>query len=243
MIYFTSSWDDGSEYDIKLSEILLKNNQKGTFFIPLANSKKYDVITPKNILKISKDFEIGAHTLNHRYLTSLSNEEAEYEIKQSKVELEKIICRPINGFCFPGGKYKAVHVRYADQAGFKYFRTITMFKLNYCPKIMNTTLQAYDHSKFTYFMHLLKRGYLREFFKFSIPILTNNHWDKLLLNILDNLCHKDSYHKGIVIHLWGHSWEIQENKNWRQLEHFFEHLNNYDIVSKTNFEISQLELV
>lgn len=240
MIYFTSSWDDGSEYDIKLSEVLLKYKQKGTFYIPLVSFDKINVLSPEQILEMSKNFEVGAHTINHKYLTSITNKEAEYEIKQSKIELEKIIGRPVFGFCFPGGKYRSIHIRFVNQAGFKYVRTVNMFKLKYYPGIMNTTLQAYNHSKFSYFLHLVKRGYLPELFQYSISILTNNHWDKLMIDILDHSLNNDTEKKITIIHLWGHSWEIQEKNMWQQLEHFLEHLNNYKILSKTNFDISQL---
>lgn len=240
MIYFTSSWDDGSVYDIKLSELLLKYDQKATFFIPLANIEKRNIINTNQIFDLSKNFEIGAHTINHKYLTSISNEESEYEIKQSKIELETIICRPVFGFCFPGGKYRPIHIQFVNQVGFKYARTVNMFQFKYYPIIMNTTLQAYNHSKFMYFIHLIKRGYFPELFQYAIPILTNNRWDKLMFDILDNHTKYDSAQKIAIIHLWGHSWEIQENNMWQQLEHFLEHLNNYKISSKTNFEISQL---
>ena len=240
MIYFTSSWDDGSVYDIKLSELLLKYDQKATFFIPLSNIEKRDVINPNQIFDLGKNFEIGAHTINHKYLTSISNEEAEYEIKQSKKELEIIINNPVFGFCFPGGKYKKIHLDYITQAGFKYARTVNMFKYEKNAKIMNTSLQAFNHSKYTYFKHLLKRGYTNELIQHSILILSNNKWDGLLSDILDKHIKNDSVQKVTIIHLWGHSWEIQENNSWNQLEQFFKYLNNHQIVSKTNFEIAQL---
>src|ERR1017187_3239649 len=240
MIYFTSSWDDGSVYDIKLSELLLKYDQKATFFIPLSNIEKRDVINPNQIFDLGKNFEIGAHTINHKYLTSISNEEAEYEIKQSKKELEIIINNPVFGFCFPGGKYKKIHLDYITQAGFKYARTVNMFKYEKNAKIMNTSLQAFNHSKYTYFKHLLRRGYIIELIRHSILILSNNKWDGLLSDILDKHIKSDSVQKVTIIHLWGHSWEIQENNSWNQLEQFFKYLNNHQIVSKTNFEIAQL---
>lgn len=87
MIYFTSSWDDGSVYDIKLSELLLKYDQKATFFIPLANMGESDVINPKQIFDLGKNFEIGAHTVNHKYLTSISNKEAEYVFSGGQVQI------------------------------------------------------------------------------------------------------------------------------------------------------------
>jgi peptidoglycan/xylan/chitin deacetylase (PgdA/CDA1 family) len=240
MIYFTSSWDDGSVYDIKLSELLLKYDQKATFFIPLTNIEKRDVINPKQIADLCKNFEIGAHTVNHKLLTRISNEEAEYEIKQSKKELEKIINRPVSGFCFPGGKYKAIHLDYIHQAGFKYARTVNMFKHTNNATVMNTSLQAFNHSKYTYFKHLLKRGYFIELFQYSISILSNNKWDGMLSDILDKQIKNDSMQKATIIHLWGHSWEIQKDNSWNQLERFFKYLNGHQILSKTNFEIAQL---
>jgi peptidoglycan-N-acetylglucosamine deacetylase len=240
MIYFTSSWDDGSEYDIKLSELLLKYKQKGTFFIPLANIERQEVLKSKDIIEISKSFEIGCHTLNHKYLTRISNEEAEYEIKQAKIELESIICNPIFGFCLPDGRYRSIHIQYAVEAGFKYIRTNNMFKLKYYPNMMDTTLQAYNHSKFGYFKHIIKRGYYTELFQNIIFIVLHNHWDKLMFEILDNCIKNDSVQKNTIVHLWGHSWEIQENDMWHQLEQFLAHLSDYRILSMTNYEITKL---
>lgn len=240
MIYFTSSWDDGSVYDIKLSELLLKYDQKATFFIPLANIEKGDVINPKQIFDLGKNFEIGAHTVNHKYLTSISNKEAEYEIKQSKKELETILNKPVYGFCFPGGKYKSVHLNYIHQAGFKYARTVNMFKQTNNSKILDTSLQAFNHSKYTYFKHLLKRGYFIELVQNSVFILSNNEWDGLLSDILDKQIKNNSLQKTTIIHLWGHSWEIQKDNSWNQLERFLNFLNGCQIESKTNFEIAQL---
>jgi peptidoglycan-N-acetylglucosamine deacetylase len=240
MIYFTSSWDDGSVYDMKLSELLLKYDQKATFFIPMANIEKREVLNSKQILDLGNKFEIGAHTVNHKYLTNASDREAEYEIKQSKIELETILNRPIYGFCFPGGKYKAVHLKYIHQAGFKYTRSVNMFKLTNNSRILNTTLQAFNHSKYTYLKHLVKRGYLSEIFQYSGSILSNKNWNSLLLAIIRKCLEDDSLQKETVIHLWGHSWEIQENNLWTQLEQLFMFLDERQILSKTNFEIAQL---
>jgi len=240
MIFFTSSWDDGSVYDIKLSELLLKYNQKATFFIPLNNIEKRVVLNPNQIFDLGQNFEIGAHTVNHKYLTRISNNEAEYEIKQSKKELETILNKSVHGFCFPGGRYKSVHLDYVNQAGFKYSRTVNMFKQKKNSNILDTSLQAFNHSKYTYFKHLLKRGYFFELFQYSISIMSNNEWDGLLSDILNKSLKNNSFQETTIIHLWGHSWEIQENNSWNQLERFLIFLNDREIKSKTNFEILQL---
>ncbi len=238
MIYFTSSWDDGAPDDIKLSEMLLKYDMKATFFIPLANVENRDVVTPKQMELIAKDFEIGAHTVNHKYLTRITDEEAAYEIRQSKKEMEIIINKPVHGFCFPGGKHRANHVAYIFEAGYKYARTNNMFKLTNNEKLMNTTLQTFNHSKYTYFKHLLKRGYFNEIFQHATSILSNNEWDKLMVDIIAKQKKKEA--KETVIHLWGHSWELEENNSWNQLERFLKYVKENQIESKTNFEIAQL---
>ncbi len=238
MIYFTSSWDDGSVYDIRLSELLLKYNHKATFFIPINNVEKRSVITPEQIRNLSENFEIGAHTINHEYLTRLSIKDALTEIELSKKELEIITNKPVNGFCFPGGKFDLVHLNFVYQVGFKYARTTSMFKLANTSNTLNTTLQAFDHSKFTYFKHLIKRGNFVELFQYSVSIFTNKHWDSLLYQILLTQLEMDSPERTIIIHLWGHSWEIEENDHWARLENLIKLVNQHHIKTKTNFEIT-----
>lgn len=241
MICFTSSWDDGAVHDLRLAELLLKYNRKATFFIPLHNIEKREVISTQQIAMLAMDFEIGAHTMNHKYLTAISDKEAEYEIKESKKVLESIINKPVPGFCFPGGKYKPVHLQFIREAGFLYARTVNMFDHNNDTNMMNTTLQAYNHSKYTYYKHLLKRGYVVEILRHSVAILTSNRWEELLIKIINGYYTNDTAEKITVIHLWGHSWEIAENSAWKQLECFLKRLTEYNIISGTNNDMFQLK--
>ncbi len=61
-IYFTTSWDDGHKLDLKLSELLAKYNIAGTFYIAKDFQGR---MTDEDIIKISKNNEIGAHTITH----------------------------------------------------------------------------------------------------------------------------------------------------------------------------------
>lgn len=242
MIYFTSSWDDGDKYDIKLSELLLKHNHRATFYIPLNNIEGRSVINASQIKEISNNFEIGAHTVNHVYLNSISIEEARKEINQSKKELELIIGKPVFGFCFPGGKFKEVHLNLVSQAGYSYVRTTKMFYTTNKTSFLNTTLQAYDHSRFTYYKHLLKRINVNGFFVYFLDILSNNkkQWDNLLREIFVKQMENDSADKITIIHLWGHSWELEKDNHWSRLESILKLINSHQIPTKTNYEISNL---
>ena len=245
MIFFTSSWDDGAIYDMKLSELLIKHNHRATFYIPLNNIEKRSVITPSQIRELSKYFEIGAHTMNHIYLNTIPNEEAKWEIEQSKKELELITGNTVFGFCFPGGKFKQVHIDMVAQAGFHYARAAKMFYIkNTNSFILGTTLQAYDHSKFIYYKNLLKNFNVKGFLEFNIDVFSNDRkWDNMLSSIVEKQLANDSDKKITIIHLWGHSWEIEEHNQWLRLENFLKLINSHQIRTKTNYEISNSILI
>ncbi len=66
--------------------------------------------------------EIGAHTVNHPILTTLSAEEAEFEITAGRRRLEEIIESPVGVFAYPNGRpdkdYDATHVALLRRLGF-----------------------------------------------------------------------------------------------------------------------------
>lgn len=51
--------------------------------------------------------EVGSHTLNHPMLTGLPAEQAGYEIRKSKAELEEALDVPVSAFCYPYGDVSA----------------------------------------------------------------------------------------------------------------------------------------
>ena len=65
---------------------------------------------------------IGAHTVNHPILCSISDEAARKEMLASKSRLEEIIGKPVGLFAYPNGKpgkdYSRTHVSIAREAGF-----------------------------------------------------------------------------------------------------------------------------
>lgn len=67
--------------------------------------------------------EIGAHTVRHPILASLSTEESAFEIRTSKNCLESITQAPVEVFAYPNGKpgrdYDGRHVELVRQLGFR----------------------------------------------------------------------------------------------------------------------------
>lgn len=225
----TTSWDDGHPLDLKLLDLLEKYNLKATFYIPIHNSE--NSVMGKNSMRTISDYqEIGGHTLNHTYLNSLNDTEAEYEISQCKIELEEIIGKEITAFCYPGGKFSNRDVSLVKKYGFLFGRTTRLLT---CTKpssnVMDTTIQMYNHSSITLLSHCVKNFNILTVHNNSYFLPFNKDFLKLaeynLLKDIDSKC---------VFHIWGHSWEIEKYNLWRPLEDLFKLLNSYQELTFLN---------
>jgi peptidoglycan-N-acetylglucosamine deacetylase len=211
----TTSWDDGHPLDQRVAELLGKYNLSGTFYIPLENSRM--VMTSSAIRDLAGRFEIGAHTVHHVDLTKVPSAIAETEIFQSKSRLEDLTGRSCEAFCFPKGHFRADHVRMVQRAGFRCARTVELLSIDF-PRLvtgvhlMPTTVQARSHSFLAYGRNFVKRSGFRNLARFALHARTTN-WVDISRRLLRLVAAQ-----GGVFHLWGHSWEIDENQQWRQLE-------------------------
>lgn len=234
-VIVTTSWDDGHKLDLKLAKLLKKYNIKGTFYVSPNNRefKKEDLLTDKEILELSKDFEIGAHTMTHPRLTKISKEEARKEIVDSKKYLEKLTRKEIKSFCYPGGDYNKEIRDLVEKAGFKYARTMRRFSYT-LPKdnlSAETSLETHRNSLITLPIDFFK---ILKFSRFNpVEAFRNLNWEHLAKKMFDNVLDK-----GGVYHLWGHSWVIDNDKNWDKFERVLEYISNRrDIQYISNYKL------
>ena len=209
----TTSWDDGHEADFRLAELLHKYNLKATFYIPKTNAEKA-VMSAQQVRRLSTDFEIGGHTLHHVRLHNANVNTINEEISGSYQWLGDVTGKAPVSFCFPGGKYTRVAVTVAYAAGYKVLRTTELLNKNYAPfpALMATTLQLYPHRRTTYVKHLVKRRKWNSLAKWMKAAATAD-----LVKLTEFYLQEIDLHGG-CFHLWGHSWEIEENNLWQKLE-------------------------
>ena len=221
MKLITTSWDDGHVTDFRLAELLEKYNLQGTFYIPAANNER-TVMSEEQIVSLSKKFEIGGHTLNHASLNKTSRTLFEREIKGCYHWLNNLLGEPPISFCFPRGAYNNEAIEYCFTTGFKILRTTELLNpwWNDNTSVVPTTLQVYPHPTFTYYKHLIKRVKLKSLLLY---LKSNNLSDleRLVTYYMDYI----QLHGG-CFHLWGHSWEIEENNLWSVLENLFDRMSN-----------------
>jgi len=235
-IFFTTSWDDGSIYDIKLSKMLLKYNIKGTFYIPLKNDQISTILSRKEIKLISNNFETGAHTLNHTVLTKVSYEKARQEMRDGKSALEDVIGKEIRAFCFPKGKYTQPLLNLVKECKFDYARTVESLRIKNVidtkKRLMHVSLQVYPYKHHVYWISILK-GNKEGLYNYLSVANVVGDWSKLSETLLEN-----SFKSGIAFHLWGHSWEIEKHNLWEILEQFLKYVNKRNnVIFCTNTEL------
>ena len=208
-IRVTTSWDDGLLLDRKIAVLLLKFGLKGTFYVSPNNREfpKNKLLTRTDIVSLSKNFEIGAHTLTHPALTEINADEAKKEIIKSKRYLEKITKKNIKSFCYPKGKYNPDIRDMVSDSGFIYARTVKRFGFKLPNNLFEseTSIDCYKHYQDVVKIFNFSHWKFGEFWE-------NMDWEILAKRTFNRLSGGDVYH------LWGHSWIIDKNNEWEKLE-------------------------
>jgi peptidoglycan/xylan/chitin deacetylase (PgdA/CDA1 family) len=203
---------------------------KATFYVSPRNKEwtKGDLLTQNEIREIGNDFEIGSHTVTHPRLPTIPESRARQEIIDSKAILEDITGQGIMSFCYPGGAYTSVHPHLVQDAGYRFARTVIRYAFRVDkPYEAPTSLHGCNH-----WSDLWK---IAGFAKFQ-PIAIRHflEWDSLGRAMFDRVAGT-----GGVFHIWGHSWEIDQNNDWERLEGMFRYLSaRSDVQYATNGELA-----
>lgn len=221
MILITFSWDDGSVEDMKMVDLSMKYSIPGMFFIPASNPER-GVIGKSEIREIEAGgFEIGAHTYSHRYLSELRISEGEQEIIKGRDFLEDVVGNKIHHFCFPGGRYNKRLVKISGDH-FKSARTAdTGALIDNNTFLLKPSLHFYNRGKSSLLYNSFKNR--SAIFPAVLKNLTEDSYFNLLKKIITWLDESKGIHRMII---WGHSWEIEQNSLWNELELLFKWLSN-----------------
>jgi len=81
----------------------------------------YAGMTWNHIREIARDplFEVGVHTVDHPFLTLCDDAEMERQMRENRVELERVTGKRISAIAYPGGDYDARVVATCMDLGFE----------------------------------------------------------------------------------------------------------------------------
>jgi peptidoglycan-N-acetylglucosamine deacetylase len=211
------SWDDGHPLDARVAELLATHGFKGTFFVPGSNREGLPVMSNGALRALGADHEVGSHTLGHVYLRGEPESVVREQITAGKAKLESVLGRSVLGFCYPGGQFDSTAVRIVQEAGFRYARSVENL-VTTAPRDrfrVATTLQLYPHPTATLTRNLLRYAHrLRK-----LPLLLQLAGARTLAQRLTIAAAYARRHEG-VLHIWGHSWELERHDLWGTLSEF-----------------------
>ena len=212
MVRITFSWDDGSPDDFKIKDLFEKYDIPCILFIPAENIEGRKVVNRQEIRLLKSELlSIGSHTLHHIYLTNMEKGQIEKEVLDGKKYIEDIISEQNVHFCLPGGKSNSDVLHVCR----KYFKTIrtadTMNAVTSLP-LIRPTFHYYNRG----IKSLIYNG-----FKQKSSLLRYLSWadaSDYFAEIEHVLIKASQSMRNYDIHIWGHSWEIEEFDLWGRLE-------------------------
>lgn len=228
--YVTISVDDGHPSDLRTVDLLHKYGLKATFYIPGANAERV-VMNPSQIRQIDRQFEVGSHTLNHLRLTRLPGQKAWREICDGKKFSEDTLGHEVVSFCYPGGKFNRRVAAQVAEAGFLAGRTCRYFLNDYPKNPFSWDISTYAN---TYPAYVQLRHCFLEYnfagaYKYVTTFKTRVPWAAQFICALE-----DVSREGGMAHLYFHSWEIDQNAEWDDLEALFKAIAQYSLTPVTN---------
>ena len=230
---FTTSWDDGHPLDLRIAELLAEHGLRGSFYVPVERKQRGGRMDSADLRRLRNlGMEVGAHTVSHPDLTTAPD--AFSQLVDGKRYLEDLIGEKITAFAYPFGRFNSRVVRLVKQAGYRLARTTVSFstRRRFEPCKMPTTFQFVRHRPG---IHI--RQAVREW---NLNGLTTWCWRwqcETDLRRLARLAIEDARRSNGVVHLWGHSWEIDSHQLWGLLkEVLHETQQQPDVTSLTNSE-------
>jgi peptidoglycan-N-acetylglucosamine deacetylase len=230
-LIFTTSWDDGHPLDLRLADLLAEHGARGTFYVPVKPEPRLTVSDLRRLRNLG--MEVGAHTVNHVDLTVVADPLG--ELVNGKLYLEDVLGEEITAFAYPFGRFNSRVSRLAKSAGYHLARTTVAFstRRRFNPYQMPTSFQLVQHRRAIHVRHALREG----------------NWEGLLtwcgrwrcqtsLNHLTQLAIAEARGTDGVVHIWGHSWEIDSHSLWGQLKTLLQEVQQQPgLIGMTNSEV------
>ena len=218
----TLSYDDQSEQDIRLIDILNKNGMKATFNISTGlysyEGKQFKEgavcrrVTRKRAIELYKDsgHEVAVHGFSHSYLTQMPSSSVAREVFADRLNLEADFETDVRGMAYPFGDYS-----YSEEVA----------------NALRATGIVYSRMTSATRKFRLPSDWLK-----WNP--TCKHTDEKLMELAEKFVADATNKEPMLFYLWGHSFEFEADDNWDVIEKFCEYIGNRDdIWYATNIEI------
>jgi len=230
-VIFTTSWDDGHVLDLRLADLLAEHGVRGTFYVPVKFEHRLGVSDLRRLRNLG--MEVGAHTVNHVDLTATSDPLG--ELVNGKSYLEDVLGEEVTAFAYPFGRFDSRVSRLAQSAGYRLARTTVAFstRRSFNPYKMPTSFQFMPQKRAVHARHALRE------WNWNGLLTWCGQWRcKTSLRHLGQLTLEEARCSNGVVHIWGHSWEIDSHGLWQELKTSLREIQQQPgLISMTNSEV------
>jgi hypothetical protein len=158
--------------------------------------------------------EVGSHSYSHVDLTKLSAEQIKQELIQSKHTLEDLLGERIKAFCYPRGRFNRLTCALVKRAGYELGRTTVSFRtdLFFDPYAMPVAFQFFPHDRETLVRHAIGEVNFVGLWRWARRFGAEVRLERLTEAVFASVCAQ-----GGILHIWGHSWELEDWALWSAL--------------------------
>ncbi len=211
----TFSYDDGVVQDRRLIPLLNKYNLKATFNL---NSGRFGEakmlqmgdkemlwkkVEAEEVKELYRGHEVAAHTINHKRLTEMTDEEVIYQVEEDRLRLSELVGYEVKGMAYPCGGVNnddRVAQLIKDHTGVKYARTIKS----------SNSMDLQDN-----------------IYRFN-PTIYHLSFDQAFQFGQELIDAKPE--KPMLLYLWGHGYEFDLEDAWEKFEQFCEFISGHDDI-------------
>jgi len=196
--YLIFSFDDGVQDDRRLVQLLNQYGFRATFFLNGLFDEHSAAFEDEGatvvhlaydqLYSLYQGHEVAVHSWSHPDLTQLTREAVIDELERSRTWIFNLFGIIPFGVAYPFGAYDSKTAEVIKQLGFKYARTID-------------NASDFFISSDPYFHHPTAHFLTKDF-------------DLLLNNFLSTPLKNDP----LILHFWGHSYELTGHDQWEAFE-------------------------
>lgn len=215
----TFSYDDGVSQDIRLVSVFQKYGMKATFNLntgiqteescfEIQGTSIHRMNQSDGLVDLYRGHEIALHGLTHAAPSGLDSHEYQQEFLQDARNIQRIYGKYPLGMAYAYGDYSDELIRYLQQIGMQYGRTVE-----------------------SSYRFALPRDPMR-----LQP--TCHHNDERLFELAEEFLAADPKQgEPMLFYIWGHSYEFDVEDNWDRIESLCNMLGGHDdIFYGTNAE-------
>jgi len=231
----TTSWDDGTPEDLSLAHLLAEYGFLGTFYATTGPAGRRTLDDKALRELVALGHEIGNHGRSHRPFPELTSRELLNEVEWAEKQI-RLFADPGPVVAAPRGLISRSVVRTLNANGYLVRTAPILGHRRQRKGLVIPSAHFYPHSRLRTYRHLVRRrslpatAYLRAW---SRSRMVRERFQDMI---------SESHSRRLVLHIWGHSREVETLGLWDDLEFLLEEAKELGFQAATNGGVLRMDV-